>query len=72
MFQRIAFGGSYSKMFTVNIEDVDKREFTLLCTLVIPTIVLGVYAAPILDGLNYGVSTLIYNNVDLLTPPSLI
>ena len=50
------------KMFIVNIEDLDKREFTLLCTLIIPTIILGVYTAPILDGLNYAVSTLIYNS----------
>ena len=62
MFQRIVFGGPYSKMFTVNIEDLDKREFTLLCTLVIPTVILGVYPALVLDGLNYGVSTLIYTS----------
>lgn len=61
MFQRIAFGGSYSRMFNVNIEDLDKREFTLLCTLVIPTIVLGIYPAAILDGLNFDVSSLVYN-----------
>jgi len=37
----------------------------LLCTLVIPTLILGIYTAPILDGLNYGVSSLIFNNVDI-------
>ena len=61
MLQRIAFGGSYSRMFTVNIEDVGKIEFTLLYTLVIPAVILGIYTAPVLDGLNYGVSTLIYS-----------
>ena len=62
MFQRIAFGGSYSRMFNVNIEDLDKREFTLLSTLVIPTILLGIYPAPILDGINFDISSVIYNS----------
>jgi len=65
MYQRISFGGSYSRMFTVNIEDLDKRECMLLCTLVVPTIIFGIYTAPILDGLNYAVSTLIYNASDI-------
>jgi NADH-ubiquinone oxidoreductase chain 4 len=66
MYQRISFGGSYSRMFLVNIEDLDKREFTMLCTLVIPTVLLGIYTAPILDGLNYMVSAVMYNYTDLL------
>ena len=62
MYQRIAFGGSYSPMFFENIEDVNKREFMLLSTLVVPTVMLGIYAAPIIDGLNYGASTLIFSS----------
>jgi len=62
MYQRIAFGGSYSSMFFENIEDVNKREFMLLSTLVVPTVILGIYAAPVIDGLNYGVSTLIFSS----------
>jgi len=60
MYQRISFGGAYSKMISVNIEDLDKRELTLLLTLVIPTVFLGIYPAPIIDGLNYGISSLVY------------
>jgi len=60
MYQRISFGGSYSRMFTVNITDLNKREFTILLTLVIPTVFFGIYTAPIMDGINYSVSTLIY------------
>lgn len=60
MYQRIALGGSYSRMFTLNIPDLTKREYSILLTLVIPTVLLGVYTAPILDGLHYAVSTLIY------------
>ena len=62
MFNRIAFGGSFSKFFEANISDVNKREFFILLTLVIFTVVLGVYPAPILDGLHYSISSLIYNS----------
>ena len=62
MFNRIAFGGSFSKFFEANISDVNKREFFILLTLVVFTVVLGIYPAPILDGLHYSVSSLIYNN----------
>jgi NADH-ubiquinone oxidoreductase chain 4 len=62
MFNRIAFGGSFSKFFEANLSDVNKREFFILFTLVIFTVVLGVYPAPILDGLHYSVSSLIYSN----------
>jgi NADH-ubiquinone oxidoreductase chain 4 len=62
MFNRIAFGGSFSKLFEANISDVNKREFFILLTLVVFTVILGIYPAPILDGLHYSVSSLIYNN----------
>jgi len=65
MFNRIAFGGSYSKFFEVNLSDVNKREFFILLTLVMFTVVLGIYPAPILDGLHYSVSTLIYSNISI-------
>jgi NADH-ubiquinone oxidoreductase chain 4 len=61
MFNRIAFGGSFSKFFEVNIADVNKREFLILFVLVVFTVVLGIYPAPILDGLHYSVSSLIYS-----------
>ena len=60
MYNRIAFGGSLSKFFFVNIPDLNKREFYILFTLVIFTVILGIYPAPILDGLHYSVSSLIY------------
>jgi NADH-ubiquinone oxidoreductase chain 4 len=61
MYQRISFGGSYSRMFTVNMIDLNKREFVILSTLVVPTVLFGIYTAPILDGIHYSVSTLIYS-----------
>lgn len=62
MFQRIAFGGAYSRMFTVVMPDLTKREFTILMLLTVPTVILGIYPALILDGLSYGASTLLYNS----------
>ena len=61
MYQRIAFGGVYSRMFTFSIPDLTKREFTILLLLVIPTVLFGIYPAPILDAVHYSVSTLIYS-----------
>lgn len=63
MYNRIAFGGSYSIFFKENIRDVNKREFTMLLTFVILTILFGIYPSPILDGLHYSVSSLIYNTI---------
>ena len=60
MFNRIAFGGSFSKFFEANISDINKREFFILLTLVAFTVIFGIYPAPILDGLHYSVSSLIY------------
>jgi NADH-ubiquinone oxidoreductase chain 4 len=64
MFNRIVFGGSFSKFFEVNISDVNLREFFILFTLVVLTVILGIYPAPVLDGLHYSVSLLIYNNIN--------
>jgi len=61
MFNRIAFAGSFSKYFVHNLPDLNKREFYILLTLVVFTVVLGIYPAPVLDGLHYSVSTLIYS-----------
>jgi len=61
MFNRIAFGGSYSTYFTNYIVDISKREFVMLLILVVFTVLFGLYPAPILDGLHYSVSSLIYN-----------
>jgi NADH-ubiquinone oxidoreductase chain 4 len=60
MFNRIAFGGKYSKLFKVNLPDLNKREFFILLILVLYTVLLGVYPIPVLDGLHYSVSLLIY------------
>jgi NADH-ubiquinone oxidoreductase chain 4 len=61
MYNRIEFGGSYSIFFKENLRDVNKREFIMLLIFVILTVLFGIYPSPILDGLHYSVSSLIYN-----------
>jgi NADH-ubiquinone oxidoreductase chain 4 len=63
MFNRTVFGGNYSKLFINNIMDLSKREFIILLILVLFTVILGIYPSPIIDGLNYNISNLIYNSV---------
>jgi NADH-ubiquinone oxidoreductase chain 4 len=60
MYNRIAFGGSYSIYFVENIGDVTRREFVMLLVFVVLTVLFGIYPAPILDGLHYSVTSLIY------------
>jgi len=61
MFNRIVFGGSFSKDFRANIPDINKREFYILFTLVLFTVILGIYPTPILNGLHYSTSSLIFS-----------
>jgi NADH-ubiquinone oxidoreductase chain 4 len=60
MFNRISFGGSFSKFFVENIQDVTKREFFLLFILVFITVMFGIYPSFILDGLHYSVTSLMF------------
>jgi len=60
MFNRIAFGGKYSKLFKVNLPDLNKREFNILLVLVLFTVIFGIYPAPILDGLHYSTYSIIF------------
>jgi NADH-ubiquinone oxidoreductase chain 4 len=63
MFNRTVFGGNYSKLFINNIMDLSKREFIILLILILFTVILGIYPSPIIDGLNYNISNLIYNSI---------
>ena len=60
LFNRTAFGGVFSKFFAENISDISLRETNILLLLVLFTIILGIYPSIITDGLNYTLSTLIY------------
>jgi NADH-ubiquinone oxidoreductase chain 4 len=71
LYNRIAFGGSLSAHLASSIPDLNKRELFILLSLIVPTVLLGIYPAPILDGLHYSVSTLIYSNEVDFQPLSL-
>jgi NADH-ubiquinone oxidoreductase chain 4 len=60
MFNRTAFGGSFSKIIEISLLDVSKREFVLLLILVIFTVLFGIYPSLIINLLDYSVNTLIY------------
>lgn len=61
MFNRTAFSGSFTKFLEESVFDVNKREFVLLFTLVIFTVVLGIYPSLILNTLDYSMNGLIYS-----------
>lgn len=62
MFNKIVFAGAYSKYFLINVTDLNKREFFILLTLTVATLVLGIYPNIILEGLHYNISSLIYES----------
>jgi NADH-ubiquinone oxidoreductase chain 4 len=66
MYNRIVFGGTLSAHLAVSLPDLSKREYTMLIALILPTVLFGIYPAPILDGLHYSVSTLIHAYNDQL------
>jgi NADH-ubiquinone oxidoreductase chain 4 len=67
MFNRIAFGGSFSIFFEENINDLTKREFFILFVLVFFTILFGVYPSFFLDGLHFNASNLIYGSKEIIS-----
>jgi len=42
-------------------KDLIKRELVILLTLIIPTVIFGIYVSPLLDGMHYSVTSLIYS-----------
>jgi NADH-ubiquinone oxidoreductase chain 4 len=61
MFNRISFGGAFSKTIEGGLLDVNKREFILLLILVIFTVVFGIYPSLITNLLDYSINSLIYS-----------
>ena len=64
MYNRICFGGTYSKYLTFNLPDLNRREFSILFILVVLTLVSGIYPDYIIKGLNYSISCLLYNSIN--------
>jgi NADH-ubiquinone oxidoreductase chain 4 len=61
MFNRIAFGGSFTRFLEQGLSDVNKREFILLLVLVIFTVFFGIYPSLITNLLDYSMNNLIYS-----------
>ena len=59
LYNRISYG-SHSPYLTVT-SDLNRREFMLLASLLIPTVLFGFFPNIILDSLHVGVTTSLYN-----------
>jgi NADH-ubiquinone oxidoreductase chain 4 len=59
LYNRISYG-TYSPHLKP-VKDISRREFILLITLLIPTVLLGIFPNVILDGLHFSISTLLFN-----------
>lgn len=59
LYNRISYG-IYSPHLKP-IKDISRREFILLITLLLPTVLLGIFPNVILDGLHFSISSLLYN-----------
>jgi NADH-ubiquinone oxidoreductase chain 4 len=59
LYNRISYG-TYSPHLKP-IKDISRREFILLLTLLIPTVLLGIFPNVILNGLHFSISTLLFN-----------
>jgi len=66
LYNRIAFGGVASAFFKISLPDLTKREFMLLLSLILFTVILGIYPSIVLDGIHYNVSSLIKMLFNLL------
>ena len=61
LFNRVSFGGSFTRFLEESVYDVNKREFLMLFTLVAFTIVFGIYPSLILNVLDYPVTNVLYS-----------
>jgi NADH-ubiquinone oxidoreductase chain 4 len=61
MFNRVSFGGSFSKLLQESLYDLNKREFTLLFILVLFTVIYGIYPSFITNTLDYSMNSLIFS-----------
>jgi NADH-ubiquinone oxidoreductase chain 4 len=61
LYNRISYGTYSPNMNNVIVLDITRREFIILISLLIPTILLGIFPNVILDSIHVSVSTLLYN-----------
>ena len=61
LYNRISYGTYSPNMNNVIVLDITRREFIILISLLIPTILLGILPNVILDSIHVSVSTILYN-----------
>lgn len=61
LYNRLSYGVYSPNMKNVIILDITRREFIILISLLIPTIILGIFPNVILDSIHLSVSSLLYN-----------
>jgi NADH-ubiquinone oxidoreductase chain 4 len=61
LYNRISYGTYSPNMNNVIVLDITRREFIILISLLIPTILLGIFPNVILDSIHVSVSTILYN-----------
>ena len=61
LFNRISFGGSFTRFLEEAILDISKREFVLLFILIAFMVLLGIYPSLILNILDFSMNSLIFN-----------
>lgn len=59
VYNRISYGSYYPTLKP--LLDINRREFYLLLSLLIPTLLLGIYPNVILDTIHMSVSSLLYS-----------
>lgn len=63
MFNRISFGGSFTRYLEESLFDLNKRELLILLVLVAFTVILGVYPIIVLDILHYSLTNMLYSTL---------
>jgi NADH-ubiquinone oxidoreductase chain 4 len=61
LYNRISYGTYSPNMNNVTVLDITRREFIILISLLIPTILLGIFPNVILDSIHVSVSSILYN-----------
>ena len=61
LYNRISYGTYSPNMNNVIVLDITRREFIILISLLLPTIILGIFPNVILDSIHVSVSTILYD-----------
>ena len=61
LYNRISYGVYSPNMNSVSLLDISRREFIILISLLIPTILFGIFPNVILDSIHLSVTSLLYN-----------